>query len=83
MKVALSKQILTVKSVRLASNWYKFALEENKQKQTEAEKRWEEREIITKKINEATTAAKKRALDSINRTISSYDEQIQNLKKRL
>ena len=71
-----------IKSVRLASNRYKFALEENKQKQTEGEKRQEERKRMTKEINEAT-AAKKRALDSINRTISSYDEQIQNLKKKL
>ena len=71
-----------IKSVRLASNRYKFALEENKQKQTEGEKRQEERKRITKEINEAT-AAKKRTLDSINRTISSYDEQIQNLKKKL
>ena len=71
-----------IKSVRLASNRYKCVLEENKEKQTEGEKRREERKRITKEINEAT-AAKKRALDSINRTISSYDEQIQNLKKKL
>ena len=71
-----------IKAVRLASNRYRFALEENKRKQTEGEKRREERKRITKEINEAT-AAKKRALDSINRTISSYDEQIQNLKKKL
>ena len=68
-----------IKSVRRASNRYKFALEKNKQKQTEGEKIQEERKRITKEINEATVA-KKRALDSINRTISSYDEQIQNLK---
>ena len=71
-----------IKSVRLASNRYTFALEENKQKQTEGEKRRQERKRITKEINEAT-ASKKRALDSINRTISSYDEQVQNLKKKL
>ena len=29
-----------------------------------------------------STAGKKRAPDSINRTISSYDEQIQDLKKK-
>ena len=68
-----------IKSVRLASNRYKFALEENKQKQTEGEKRREERN--TKEIIEAT-AAKKTAVDSINRTISGYDEQIENLKKK-
>ena len=61
-----------IKSVRL-DNRYKFALEENKQKQTEGEKRREEKKRITIQINEAT-AAKKRTLDSINRTISSYDE---------
>ena len=77
MKVALSKQILT--AVRLASNRYKFALEENKQKQTEGEKRREERKRIAKEINE-TTAAKNKALNSINRTISTYDEQTQDLK---
>ena len=70
-----------IKSVRLVPNRYKFALEENKQKQTEGEKRREDSKRITKEINEAT-AAKKRALDSINRTISSSDEQIQNLKKK-
>ena len=68
-----------IKSGRLASSRFKFALEENKQKQTEGEKRREERN--TKEIIEAT-AAKKTALDSINRTIRSYDEQIENLKKK-
>ena len=80
IKADISSNI--IKSVRLASNRYQFALEENKQKQTEGEKTREERKRITKKINEAT-ATQKRALDSINKTISSYDEQIQNLKKKL
>ena len=38
-----------IKSVKLASNRYKFALEENKQKQTEGEKRQEERKELPKK----------------------------------
>ena len=71
-----------IKSVRLAPNRYRFALEETNQKQTKGEKKREERKRITKEINEAT-AAKKRAQDSINRTINSSDEQIQNLKKKL
>ena len=38
-----------IKSVRLVPNRSKFALEENKQKQTEGEKRREERKRLPKK----------------------------------
>ena len=71
-----------MKSVKQASRRYRLALEENMQKQTEGEKKREERKRITKEINEAT-AAKKKALQSINYTISTYDDTIEQLKKKL
>ena len=71
-----------MKSVKQASRRYRLALAENKQKQTEGEKKREERKRITKEINE-TTAAKKKALQSINYTISTYDDKIEQLKKKL
>ena len=71
-----------MKSVKQASRRYRLALEENKQKQTEGEKKREERKRITKEINEAT-AAKKKALQSIIYTISTYDDKIEQLKKKL
>ena len=71
-----------MKSFKQSSRRYRLALEENKQKQTEGEKKREERKRITKEINEAT-AAKKKALQSINYTISTYDDKIEQLKKKL
>ena len=47
-----------IKSVKQASRRYRLALKENKQKQTEGEKKLEERKRITKVINEATAAKK-------------------------
>ena len=64
-----------MKSVKQTSRRYRLALEENKQKQI-GEKKREERKRITKEINEAT-AAKKKALQSINYTISTYDNKIE------
>ena len=40
-----------MKSVKQASRRYRLALEENKQKQTEGEKKREERKSITKEID--------------------------------
>ena len=71
-----------MKSVRQASRRCRLALEENKQEQTEGEKKREERKRVTKEINEATPA-KKKALLSINYTISTYDNKIEQLKKKL
>ena len=54
-------------------------MEENKQKQTERKKQEEKK--ITKEINEVTLQRKK-TLQSLNHTISSNDEKIEQLKKK-
>ena len=69
-----------MKFVRQAHAKYTLALEANKQKQTEGEKRREERKRILREITDAM-AAKKAAIDSIKGMLSSYDAKIDSLKK--
>ena len=70
------------KYVRQASSKAKAAAADKAKQKTEGDIRREERKRISKELNEATSA-KKAAVESMKDKISSYDDTIKKLKKKL
>ena len=80
LKVEINQEMMDY--VRRSNGVYKAALEKERLRQTQGEKRRAERKRLSSELKHAMTA-KKRALENITSVVSEHDSNIHALEEKL